>query len=161
MMKRLLIVALMVCWPIISKAETPEEWIALGARVHGAFGAFIPLGIKIGLDAVQRLRAKPRELTILYFDSDQSPCACFADGVAIATYTSFGQRTVTMASEKAPAGAAAVIVIRPRKGGPGYKYTIPLASLAKLAEMNKTLDPRGRYDTVMASDDLFQLEPVP
>jgi hypothetical protein len=31
-----------------AKAETPEEWIALGARVHGAFGAFIPLGIKIG-----------------------------------------------------------------------------------------------------------------
>jgi formylmethanofuran dehydrogenase subunit E len=137
-MKRLLIVALTVCWSIISKAETPEEWITSGARVHGAFGAFIPLGIKIGLDAVQRLRAKPRELTILYFDSDQSPCACFADGVAIATYTSL--RTVTMAAEKAPAGAAAVIVIRPRKGGPGYKYTIPLASLAKLAEMNKTLD---------------------
>jgi formylmethanofuran dehydrogenase subunit E len=86
-MKRLLIVALMVCWPIISNAETPEEWIALGARVHGAFGAFIPLGIKIGLDAVQRLGAKPRELTILYFDSDQSPCACFADGVAIATFS--------------------------------------------------------------------------
>jgi hypothetical protein len=65
-----------------------------------------------------------------------------------------------MAAEKAPAGAAAVIVIRPRKGAPGYKYTIPLGSLAKLAEMNKTLDPRGRYDTVMASDDLFQVEPV-
>ena len=29
-------------------AETPEEWIALGARVHGGFGSFIPLGIKIG-----------------------------------------------------------------------------------------------------------------
>jgi formylmethanofuran dehydrogenase subunit E len=114
----------MVCWPIISKGETPEEWIALGARVHGAFGAFIPLGIKIGLDAVQRLSAKPRELAVLYYDSDQSPCACFADGVAIATYASFGQRTVTMAAEKAPAGTAAVIVIRPRKGGPGYKYTI-------------------------------------
>src|ERR1700716_2479576 len=23
-------------------AETPEEWIKLGARVHGGFGAFIP-----------------------------------------------------------------------------------------------------------------------
>ena len=138
-MKRLLIAVLMVCWPIISKVETLEEWIALGARVHGAFGAFIPLGIKIGLDAVQRLSAKPRELAVLYYDSDQSPCACFADGVAIATYASFGQRTVIMAAEKAPAGTAAVIVIRPRKGGPGYKYTISLASLPKLAEMNKTL----------------------
>jgi formylmethanofuran dehydrogenase subunit E len=145
----------------VSRAESPEEWIALGARVHGAFGSFIPLGIKIGLDAVNRLNAKPRELTVLYYDSDVSPCACFADGVAIATYASFGQRTLAMAAEKAPAGTAAVIVIRPRKDGPGYKYTIPVASLAKLAEMNKTLDPRGRYDAVMTTDDLFQVEPVP
>ena len=62
--------------------ETPEEWIALGARVHGAFGAFIPLGIRIGLDASERLKAQPRELSVTYYDSDKSPCACFADGIA-------------------------------------------------------------------------------
>jgi len=56
-------------------------------------------------------------LTVLYYDSDQSPCACFADGVAVATYASVGQRTLTIAPEKAPAGDAAVIVIRPRMGG--------------------------------------------
>jgi formylmethanofuran dehydrogenase subunit E len=89
-------------WGGPSGAETPDEWIALGARVHGAFGAFIPLGIKIGLDAVQRLNAKPRELSVLYYDSDSSPCACFADGVAIATYASVGQRTLTVSPEKAP-----------------------------------------------------------
>jgi len=143
------------------RAETPEGWITLGARVHGAFGAFIPLGIKIGLDAVDRLHAKPRELSVLYYDSDSAPCACFADGIAIATYASVGQRTLTIAPEKAPAGDAAVIVIRPGQGGPGYKYTIPMSALAKLGPMNKTLDPRGRYDAVMASDDLFQVEPVP
>jgi hypothetical protein len=94
-----------------SSAETPDEWIALGAHVHGAFGAFIPVGIKIGLDAVKRLNAKPRELTVLYYDSDSSPCACFADGVAIATHASVGQRTLTISPEKAPASDAAVIVI--------------------------------------------------
>ena len=26
-----------------ARAETPEEWVALGARVHGAFGSFIPM----------------------------------------------------------------------------------------------------------------------
>src|SRR5262245_29892956 len=71
-----------------SNAEIPDEWIALGARIHGAFGAFIPVGIKIGLDAIKRLNANPREVTVLYYDSDSSPCACFADGVAIATYAS-------------------------------------------------------------------------
>src|SRR5712672_2836158 len=106
-MKRIFVVALLLLLPLSAKAETPEEWIALGARVHGAFGAFIPLGIRIGLDAASRLNAKPRELTVLYYDSDKSPCACFADGIAIATYASVGQRTMTIAAEKAPAGAIA------------------------------------------------------
>jgi FmdE, Molybdenum formylmethanofuran dehydrogenase operon len=148
-------------WGGPSGAETPDEWIALGARVHGAFGAFIPLGIKIGLDAVQRLNVKPRELSVLYYDSDSSPCACFADGVAIATYASVGQRTLTVSPEKAPAGDAAVLVIRPRQGGPGFKYTIPVSALAKLAPMNKDLDPRGRYDAVMAAGGLFDVQPAP
>ena len=147
--------------PVAAAAETPDEWVALGARVHGAFGAFIPLGIKIGLDATERLHAKPRELAVLYYDSDAAPCACFADGIAIATYASVGQRTITIAVEKAPPKTAAVIVIRPRRGGAGFKYTIPLSALPKLAEMNKTLPPRGRYDAVMASDNLFTVEPVP
>ena len=159
--KRLLIAGLLCLLPLCLRAETPEEWIALGARVHGGFGAFIPLGIKIGLDAMQRLDAKPRQLAVTYYDSDASPCACFADGVAIATYASFGQRSVKMSPDKAPPGALAVIVIRPRKGGPGFKYTIPMASLPKLGQMNKSLDERGRYDTVMATDGLFQVEPVP
>jgi hypothetical protein len=144
-----------------SRAETPEEWIALGARVHGAFGSFIPLGIKIGLDAVTRLNAKPRELTVLYYDSDASPCACLADGIAIATYASVGQRTLTIAPEKAPAGTVAVIIIRPRQGRAGLKYTIPISAMAKLGPVNKDLDPRGRYDAVMATDGLFQVEPAP
>ena len=55
--------AVATCSSSPSTAETPDQWIALGARVHGAFGAFIPVGIKIGLDAVKRLNAKPRELT--------------------------------------------------------------------------------------------------
>jgi formylmethanofuran dehydrogenase subunit E len=158
---RLLLAAILVAATIPAKAETPDEWVTLGARVHGGFGAFIPLGIKIGLDAVERLKAEPRTLAVVYHDSDASPCACFADGIAIATYSSVGQRNLTIASEKAPAGAAAVIVIRPRKGGAGFKYTIPMASLAKLGPMNKTLNPRQRYDAVMAMDGLFQVEPAP
>jgi hypothetical protein len=155
------VVLLVVTSGSLSRAETPDEWIALGARVHGAFGAFIPAGIKIGLDAVKRLNAKPRELTVLYYDSESSPCACFADGIAIATYASVGQRTLIISPEKAPSGDAAVVVIRPRQGGPGFKYTIPITALAKLGAMNKDLDPRGRYDAVMATDGLFEVQPTP
>jgi hypothetical protein len=27
--------------------ETPAEWVTLGARVHGAFGSFLPVGIQV------------------------------------------------------------------------------------------------------------------
>src|SRR6202012_1685252 len=143
-----------------ASAETPEEWIALGTRVHGGFGAFIPLGIRIGQDAVERLNAKPRELAVTYYDSDASPCACFADGIAIATTASVGQRTLTVAAEKAPTGFIAVAAIRPRKGGPGFKYSIPTAALALLGLMNAQLVPRKRYAAVMAADGLFEVEPI-
>jgi len=144
-----------------ARAETPEEWIVLGTRVHGGFGAFIPLGIRIGLDAAERLKAQPRELAVLYYDSDKSPCACFADGIAIATTASAGQRSLVIAPEKAPDGAIAVAVIRPRKGGPGFKYTIPVSALGVLGPMNATLAPKGRWDAVMKTDGLFTVEAAP
>jgi hypothetical protein len=49
--------AAVACYAIVpARAETPQEWVALGARVHGAFGSFLP----VGLDALQRLNAEPR-----------------------------------------------------------------------------------------------------
>ena len=147
--------------PISARAETPDEWVALGARVHGGFGAFIPLGNQDRLGRSQPAQREAARASVLYYDSGAAPCACFADGVAIATYASVGQRTLTISPEKARPGTAAVIVIRPRHGGRGFKYTIPMAALPKLGEMNKSLDPRGRYDAVMATDGLFQVEPAP
>ena len=165
-MRRLLVavVLFLLAAPVAAssaRAETPEEWIALGTRVHGGFGAFIPLGIRIGLDAVERLKAQPRELAVLYYDSDKSPCACFADGIAIATTASAGQRSLVIAPEKAPEGAIAVAVIRPRKGRPGFKYTIPASALGVLGPMNATLDPKGRWDAVMKTDGLFTVQAAP
>lgn len=141
-----------------ARAETPEEWIALGARVHGAFGAYIPVGIRIGLDALQRLDAKPREVTVLYYDSDKAPCACFADGIALATVATFGARTLRLAPEKAPEGEMAVVVVRNKKTGAAAKYTVADTWIPKLAEWNRTLDPRGRYDEVMKAEGLFSIE---
>lgn len=95
-----------------ARAETPEEWVTLGARVHGAFGSFIPVGIRIGLDALQRLDAKPRGVTVVYYSGPKSPCPCPADGIAIATMASVGQNTLHVAPEKAPEHMMGVAVIR-------------------------------------------------
>jgi len=144
-----------------ARAETPEEWVKLGARVHGGFGSFIPVGIRIGLDALKRLDAKPREVTVVYYSGAKAPCPCPADGIAIATMASPGQGTLQVAPDKAPQGLMGVAVIRSKATGAGFKYTIAESWLPKLIDINKTQDPLGRYDAVMNATDLFAVEPSP
>src|ERR1700712_1503444 len=118
------LLALALLLPGAVHAETRDEWIALGARVHGMFGPFIPVGIRIGLDAVDKLKAGPRGLTVIYYNGSKPPCPCVADGVMIATQTSPGQGTLQMSPDKAPDGMMAVIVIKNRKTGEGLRYTL-------------------------------------
>lgn len=79
------LLALALVEPSVARAETKDEWIALGARIHGAFGPFIPVGIRIGLDAKEKLHADPRGLAVTYYNGTKPPCPCVADGVMIAT----------------------------------------------------------------------------
>jgi formylmethanofuran dehydrogenase subunit E len=142
-----------------ARAETPDEWIKLLTRVHGGFGSFLPVGIRIGEDAMQRLGAKPRELSVVFYQGEGTPCPCAADGVSLAVYASAGQGTLQISAEKSPPGTFASVVIRPRKGGEGLRYTVPMAMMPKLGEINATIsDPRGRYDAVMGIPDLYTVE---
>jgi len=144
-----------------ARGETPEEWVKLGARVHGGFGAFIPVGIRIGEDAMKRLNAQPRELSVVYYSGEGVPCPCSVDGVMLALSASPGQGSVQVAAENSPTGTFAVVIIRPRKGGDGLKYTVPMYHMAKLVEINRTIqDPLARYNAVMGIGDLFVVEPV-
>jgi hypothetical protein len=54
-----------------------------------------------------------------------------------------------------------VAVIRHRKTGAGLKYTIGEEWIGKLIDMNKTLDPMGRYQAVMNAADLYKVETLP
>ena len=139
------------------RAETPEEWVKLLTRVHGGFGSFLPVGIRIGEDAIGRLNAQPRELSVLFYQGEGTPCPCAADGVMLAVGASPGQGTLQIAPEKSPSGTF-VVVVRPRRGGEGLKYTVPMSLMPKLGEINKTIqDPMGRYNAVMALPELFSV----
>jgi hypothetical protein len=142
-------------------AETPEEWIKLGARVHGGFGAFIPAGIRIGLDALERLKAEPRGVTVTFYTGEKAPCPCIADGVMLATQASPGQGTLQVAAENAPPGLLAVVIVRDRKSGAGVRYSISNEWMSKIADWNKALDPAGRYAAVMAAPGLFDVAAAP
>lgn len=144
-----------------ARTETPEEWVRLLSRVHGGFGAFLPVGIRIGEDALVRLQAKPRELAVVFYQGEGTPCPCAADGVMLAVHASPGQGTLQIAQEKSPPGTFAVVMIRPRKGGDGLRYTVPMSLMAKLVEINRTIqDPLDRYNAVMALPDIFMVEPI-
>jgi hypothetical protein len=159
--KRAIVLAVILAAISAARAETPEEWVKLGARVHGGFGSFIPVGIRIGEDAMKRLDAKPRELSVVFHQGEGVPCPCSIDGVMLAIGASPGQGTAQVAAEKSPPGTFAVVLIRPRKGGDGLKYTVPIAQLPKLGQINSTIqDPLARFHAVMALPDLFAVEPL-
>jgi formylmethanofuran dehydrogenase subunit E len=144
-----------------TRAETPEQWVTLLSRVHGGFGSFLPVGIRIGEDAMKRMGAKPRELSVTFYQGEGVPCPCPADGVMLAVGASPGQGTLQVAAEKSPPGTFAVVTILPRKGGEGLRYTVPISVMPKLGQINSTIqDPLARYDAVMAIPDLFTVEPV-
>jgi hypothetical protein len=162
--KKLLLAVVVILLPLASlcpaHSETREQWIELGARVHGAFGAFIPVGIRIGLDAKERLKADTRGLSVTFYNGEKSPCPCVADGVMIATQASPGQGTLQISPEKAPPGVMAMIIVRNRKTGDGLKYTISDEWLPKILSWNKS-ESSVRFDAAMAADGLFKSEPLP
>jgi len=142
-----------------ARAETKEEWIALGARVHGAFGSFIPVGIRIGEDAKRRFNAQMRELTVDYIWGEVAPCPCIADGIALAVGASAGQNTLGIMPQKEK-GVIMRAIIRNRKTGQGLEYTITEEWLPKILDWNRQFDPAGRYDAAMKAENLFQVKPA-
>ena len=145
----------------VARAETEAEWIALGTRIHGGFGPFIPMGIRIGLDAKEKLKAGPRELVVIFYSGEKSPCPCIADGIMLATQASPGQGTLLVAPEKAPPGTLAVAIIHNRRTGEGLRYSVGDQWMPKVVEWLRTLDPAGRYQAVMRAEGLFKVDAAP
>jgi hypothetical protein len=141
--------------PITGNGATPGEWIRLSEQVHGEFNAYVAAGIRIGLDALQRLDAGPGEVHVTYINGVKTPCACIADGVMIATRATPGRDRIDVAKVFVrPELMGAVVVFHPGKGR-RIRYDIPAAQLARLTDWNKSLDPVGRYNAVMKLPDLY------
>ena len=139
-------------------SETPDQWIRLGSFVHGGFGALIPVGIRIGLDALDRLGASRRDLDVLFFSGQQAPCACIADGIMLATGSSPGQGTLRISADPAGPGVLAAVEFRNRKTGASARYSVSNDWLPTLLRLNSERDPIGRFEAVMAADRLFLVE---
>ncbi len=126
-----------------------SDWIAVGERVHGGYGSLIALGVRIGLDARERLSAQPRDLDVTCFDGEKTACACVIDGILIATSASPGQGSLRVSAEHAPSGIFGTALIRHRKTGAALRYTVPASAFPKLASINREQDAKGRHEAVM------------
>ena len=71
------------------------------------------------------------------------------DGVMLAVSANPGQGSVQVATEEWRPGIFAVVVIRPRKGGDGLKYTVPMSHMAGSARL--TAPSRNRSRATMRS----------
>lgn len=163
-LKPTLLISLLMCLFLASenivRAETSDEWVKLGQRVHGGFGTYVALGIRIGLDAMQRLATKPRELDVTYQDSPNSPCPCVVDGIMITTVATPGQNSLRVLPTKSKPNLFGVVVIKHRKTGQLLRYTIPISARSLLDSWNQKYIARSRYDAVMNAPQnfLFRVE---
>ncbi len=144
-------------------AETPEEWIKLGGRVHGGFGSYIALGIRIGLDAMKRLDAQPRDLKVTYQDGQNSPCPCVVDGIMIATVATPGQNSLQVLPSSKDSNIFGMATIEHKKTGKSLRYVIPSSTRSLLDRWNQDLKERQRYDAVMdaTASSLFNVTAKP
>ena len=143
-------------------AQSPEQLIDIGTRVHGGFGTYIALGIRIGNDALAALGAQPREVDVTLHSGPKAPCPCLIDGVMVVTAASPGQGTLRIAAEPAADNEIGVVVVKHRRDGRSVRYVVPLSAGPKLFAWNKEKDPRGRLDAVMQEParNLFVREAV-
>ena len=64
------------------------------------------------------------------------------------------------ASEPAPAGLFAQVIIRNRKTGEALRYTVSNTWADQIVAWNKSLDPAGRFDAAMTAPGLFEVAPA-
>jgi formylmethanofuran dehydrogenase subunit E len=157
-MKRLvlvLLISLSGLRPAI--AQTPDEWVAQGTRVHGGFGSLIAVGIRIGLEGLRDLGASAREVDVTYRDGVGTPCPCIVDGIQVATGASAGQKSLRVAAEPAPAGDFALIEMRHRGSGAVVRYRVPDSARTMMLGLNRLASPLERYAAVMQTPaaDIF------
>lgn len=139
--------------PIPAPGEklSTAQWIALGRRVHGGFGSYLAVGIRIGLDASARLQAGPRDLSVLYYDGPQAPCPCAVDGLMLATGATPGQGSLRIAPTKTGRDAFGVAVVSNPKTGESLRYTIPQTLAPTLDRWNRELDETRRFEAAMSA----------
>lgn len=137
-----------------------SEWIALGYQVHGGWGSFLTLGIRIGMEATRRFEATRRTLDVTYLHSMPSPRACVADGLLLSTFATPGQNTLRIVPHRGAPGTFGEAIVRHVPTGRSVRYLLPHSALALLNGANE-LQEREGFDLIMNTpqEALFWIVP--
>ena len=144
-----------------SLAQTNEQWVEWGDRVHGGFGSLIAYGVLIGNDSLVRLNAQRRDVTVEYTDGANTPCACVLDGIAIAVSASLGQRTMKLNEFRTEDGLLARIKFTNKKTSQSIAYELPMSVMPLMAAINKDYESSKRLEAVQKINPslLYQVLP--
>lgn len=136
-----------------------DDWVALGARIHGAFGSYVALGVQIGLDSLARLHAGRAGVDVTVIDGPEAPCACIADGLMLATGATPGRGTLRVSAGLAPKDVFAIIEIKTLPDGEILRVLVPADARTLLDRVN-TLPAEQRLAAIRAAQpgQLFHFE---
>lgn len=161
LLRQLVLIAVLAVTTQAPRAQTPQQWVEWGDRLHGGFGSLVALGIRVGRDAMERLGSERRQLSVHYVDGPQSPCACALDGIALAVSASPGQRTLVLDPERGATGLLARVTFRHRPSGRQLTYEVPQTVLPLMQMINQQATGVGRYEAVMGLDAAMLFRVVP
>jgi hypothetical protein len=160
-MPRYVLALVLALGSVAVPAQTPEQWVDWGDRVHGGFGSLIALGIRIGTDALQRMNVERRQLSVRYADGPQTACPCVIDGIAIAVSASLGQSTLSLDRERTAPGLLARVTFTDKASGRTLVYEVPASVLPVMQAINRDEKGVGRYEAVMRLDPATLFRVVP
>lgn len=142
-----------------AQAQTAEQLTEWGTVVHGGFGSLIAYGIRVGHDALQRLNAEKRQLSVDYFDGPLAPCPCVIDGISLAVTASLGQQTLRLSSKKTDPSLLATVTFTHRITNASITYELPIAALNLMQTINRDYPATQRYEAVLKlkNEQLFTI----
>ena len=108
------------------------------------FGPFIPVGIRVGLDALARLKAEPRSVTVTFYSGAEGAVSVHCrrrhdrDRRPVR-----GRARCRSPPRRRRTGVLAVIMVRDRKGSASVRYTVKDEWLPEVAGLAQVARPDG------------------
>jgi formylmethanofuran dehydrogenase subunit E len=74
-----------------------QQLLESGVSFHGHLGPYLVLGLRMGREAVRKLRPKRlHEMSVTVWTGNFPPQSCVVDGIQVASGCTFGKRNITV-----------------------------------------------------------------